>query len=363
MKILYAIQGTGNGHLSRAMEIIPLLRKKCETDILVSGSQVDLNLPFEVKYRLKGLSFIFGKKGGVDIWNTYVKANANSIRKEIKELPVEDYDFVINDFEPISGWACFFKKVPCVTLSHQAAVLDAGSPRPKKTDLFGKFILKNYAPSSIQFGLHFSRYSKNIFTPVIRKQIRELKPTDEGHYTVYLPSYDDEYLLKNLRMFENVKWQVFSKHNKEAIIEKDIEIYPISNDAFVKSMATSTGVLCGAGFETPAEAMFLGKKLLVIPMENQYEQQCNAAALKAIGIPVIRKLKEKNHEKISEWLKSNYKIEITYPDVTEQIINRIFEMYVKKLLKKNSWDRRYQLTFSEKKEKKHPSEKKLIHAI
>jgi hypothetical protein len=35
-------------------------------------------------------------------------------------------------------------------------------------------------------------------------------------------------------------------------------------------------------FETPAEALFLGKKLLVIPMTGQYEQECNAAALAAL---------------------------------------------------------------------------------
>jgi UDP:flavonoid glycosyltransferase YjiC (YdhE family) len=49
MKILYAVQGTGNGHLSRAMDIVPLLRKKAEVDVLVSGIQGDLKLPFEVK--------------------------------------------------------------------------------------------------------------------------------------------------------------------------------------------------------------------------------------------------------------------------------------------------------------------------
>ncbi|MBN2613482.1 MAG: hypothetical protein JXB00_18145 [Bacteroidales bacterium] len=360
MKILYAIQGTGNGHLSRATEIIPLLKKKCETDILVSGTQVDLELPFEVKYRLKGLSFIFGKKGGVDIWNTYIESKAKSVRKEIKELPVENYDFVINDFEPISGWACYFKKIPCVSLSHQAAILDKNSPKPKETDLFGKFILKNYAPSSYKIGFHFARYSKNIYTPVIRREIRELKPTDNGHYTVYLPAYDDEQLIGHLKNFDNIRWQVFSKHNKQVIIKKNIEIYPVSNDSFIQSMASSTGILCGAGFETPAEAMFLGKKLMVVPMENQYEQQCNAEALKAMGIPVIKKLKEKNYDNIYDWLNSDYKIEISYPDITAQVINRIFEMHVQDILRKNKWDKDYKLTFSKNKKKDDIPQKTLL---
>ena len=62
MRILYAIQGTGNGHLTRALDIIPALQQRGELDILVSGSQVDIPLPYPVKYRLKGMGFIFGKK-------------------------------------------------------------------------------------------------------------------------------------------------------------------------------------------------------------------------------------------------------------------------------------------------------------
>ena len=49
MKILYAIQGTGNGHLSRARDIIPVLQQKGELDILVSGIQADVDLPYPVK--------------------------------------------------------------------------------------------------------------------------------------------------------------------------------------------------------------------------------------------------------------------------------------------------------------------------
>ena len=62
MKILYAIQGTGNGHISRARDIIPILEKKGTLDILVSGTQADVDVGYPVKYKLKGMSFIFGKK-------------------------------------------------------------------------------------------------------------------------------------------------------------------------------------------------------------------------------------------------------------------------------------------------------------
>lgn len=106
MRVLYAIQGTGNGHLSRARDVIPaLLDQGVALDVLISGTQADIQISYPVKYRFKGLSFIFGKKGGVDMWRTYLKSNTLRLQKEIKSVPIEDYDLVINDFEPITAWA------------------------------------------------------------------------------------------------------------------------------------------------------------------------------------------------------------------------------------------------------------------
>ncbi len=132
MKVLYAIQGTGNGHLSRARDIVPILQQKVDLDILVSGVQADVKLPFDIKYQLKGWSFIFGKKGGVDVWATYKNSNFRQFRKEINQLDIEQYDLVINDFEPLSAWAAKLHNVPCISMSHQAAVNAIESPRPKK---------------------------------------------------------------------------------------------------------------------------------------------------------------------------------------------------------------------------------------
>lgn len=328
MKILYAVQGTGNGHLCRAMDIIPALQKYAQVDVLISGIQADIQLPFEVKYRLHGLSFIFGKQGGVDLWRTFMSSTVRKFAKEINSLPIEQYDLVINDFEPISAWACYMKDKPCLGLSHQIAALDPASPKPEESDMLGKFIMKNYAPSTYSYGFHFRSYASHIFTPVIRQAVRELEVRDNGHYTVYLPSYDDSHLLKNLSKFPDVRWEVFSKHNVTSFSSKNVTINPIDSESFVKSMASSSGVLCGAGFETPAEALYLGKKLLVIPMKNQYEQHLNAAALGEMGIPVINTLKKKYEYDIESWLNGKLDVSVNYPDNTEAIIERIMKKHL-----------------------------------
>ena len=332
MKILYAIQGTGNGHLSRAMDVIPCLMQHGTVDILVSGIQSDLIIPFPIRYKLRGLSFIFGKSGGVDLWKTMIRSDIRKLIKEIRALPVEKYDLVINDFEPVSAWACYIKNHPCIGLSHQSAVLADETPDPDVTDMMGRFILKNYAPNTAQYGFHFKSYAKDIYTPVIRKQVRNQAIEGGEHYTVYLPAYDDKRLILKLGQFKNVKWDVFSKHNRKPFTSKNVSIQPIHNDKFIKSMAGSAGVLCGAGFETPAEALFMKKKLLVIPMRNQYEQQLNAAALKDLGVPVIKSLKSKNDMIIASWIEHENTIDVNYPDITAEIINRVIHNHMNKEL-------------------------------
>ncbi len=336
MKILYAIQGTGNGHLSRARDIIPILQKKGELDILVSGIQADVELPHPVKYKFKGLSFIFGKNGGIDLIATYKKSNLKQLFKEIKDFPIEAYDLVISDFEPVSTWACKRKHKECIDLSHQAAVINKRSPKPKKNDLVGKAVLRYYAPVTISYGFHFGTYDKNIFTPVIRSQVRNAKPLDNGHYTVYLPAYSDERIIKVLGEIKNINWQVFSKHSKKEYKERNIHIKPISNDHFIESLINCTGILCGTGFETPAEALYLKKKLMAIPMKGQYEQQCNAAALKTMGVPVIKSLKRKHLDKIKTWVADKQFIPVNFPNNTEKIIDMIIKNHGNGVSKKKA---------------------------
>jgi uncharacterized protein (TIGR00661 family) len=330
MKILYAIQGTGNGHLSRARDIVPVLLKNHEVDILISGSQAEVEFPFPVKYRFRGLGFIFGANGGIDLIETYKKNYIKILLSEINNLPVQDYDLVINDFEPVSAWACYLRNIQCISLSHQAAVLNKKAPKPKDIDIIGYAVLKNYAPATAKYGFHFKAYDENIFTPVIRAQVRKQRVNNKGHYTVYLPSYNDKRILKVLKSCRKARWEVFSKHSKKAYREDEITIQPIDNDAFISSLASSDGVICGAGFETPAEALFMHKKLMVIPMKGQYEQQCNAEALKKMGVPVLKSFKPSNYKKINAWIENGKITEVNYPDQTEQIVNKIIAIHADK---------------------------------
>ena len=320
MRILYAVQATGNGHLSRANAILPRIKQVANVDVLVSGTEAEVTLDVPIQYQLQGLSFVFGKKGGIDYAKTFRRMKSKRFLREIKEVAVESYDLVINDFEPVTAWACKLRGVPCVGLSHQSAVVHPSSPKPRKTDLLASLILQYYAPVQRAFGFHFDVYAPGMFTPVIRPEIRAARVTHESHITVYLPAYVDERLIEYFHYFKDTEWHIFSKRCSIAYRAKNCWIQPVNTSRFTDSLVRSHGIICGAGFETPAEALFLGKKMLAIPMKGQYEQQCNAAALAQLGVPVIKSLKKKHRLLISEWLCNATPLHINFPDQLEEII-------------------------------------------
>ena len=114
MKIFYAVQATGNGHISRAMEILPYLQKYGEVDIFLSGSNSSLPVNANVKYRSTGMSLFYGNNGGLSYTKIASSVSPLRICREANHLPVEKYDLVINDFESITAVACALKKVKSV---------------------------------------------------------------------------------------------------------------------------------------------------------------------------------------------------------------------------------------------------------
>lgn len=319
MRILFAVQGTGNGHISRAKDIYPQLQKYGEVDLLLSGYQVDVDFPSPIKYRYNGISFIFGNHGGINMPATVKRFNIFQFRKDIRVIPIEQYDVIINDFEPVTAWACKMRKVPCFALSHQSAVLHPMAPKPQQNDVTGKWVLKHYAPFNDHCGFHFKQYDDKIFPPVIRHEVQQLAATNNGHYTVYLPAYDDITLVHFFKNFKKTEWQIFSKHNKSPFTDGNIMVRPIENEAFLQSLASCEGTIMGAGFEGPAEALYLNKKLLVIPMKGQYEQKCNAAAIATLGVPVINEINSSGVAIVGQWLHNDEKATVAFPENTAAI--------------------------------------------
>jgi len=162
MKILYGIQGTGHGHISRARELLPLLSTDAEIDILLSGYSHRMFLQGYNLVRKHGISLKYDSKGAVSLLETARSIRPLTFIQDVHDMKLDEYDLVISDYEPVTSWAALTSGTTCIGLSHQAAFLSDKSPRPEKISILAEQVLKHFAPCSKAIGFHFRRYDKFI---------------------------------------------------------------------------------------------------------------------------------------------------------------------------------------------------------
>ncbi|MGB3005047.1 MAG: glycosyltransferase family protein [Chitinophagaceae bacterium] len=330
MKIFYAVQATGNGHISRAMTLLPHLQRYGTVDIFLSGNNSNLQPDLPIKYRSKGVSLFYNSKGGLDYWQLIKKIQPLRIIQEIRDLPVEKYDMVLNDFDYITSAACARKKIPSIHFGHQASFHSSFTPRPVKKSFHGEILLKHYVKATHYSGFHFESYDDFIFSPVIKNEILEAVPYDKQHITVYLPSYCDLQLRNIFMNIPEYRFEIFSRESSAIRTEKNISFIPVNKDSFNRSLITCTGIICGAGFETPAEALHLGKKIIAIPIAGQYEQQCNAAALEQLGVLCLKSIDKNFNNHFNNWIGTPGSIKKDYSKSIIQSLEYLFSLPAKK---------------------------------
>lgn len=324
MKILYGIQLTGNGHITRSIKVITALKNQgYDVDIITSGSNSQLKLPFEIKKQFNGLSFFYNNVGGINWLKTIYKLD---IKKFIKDMDydVSKYDLIISDFEPISAWSARKYKKKSIGIGNQYSFISRKTPRPFIKDIMSEMFIKYFAPCKKNIGINYDRYEDFITLPIINDELLNKKTSDDNFYLVYLPSMSSNYIVEQINKSGKGNWIVYSpdviEDNKIGITTlKKIDKINFTND-----LLRCTGVVTAAGFSTTSEALVLGKKLWSIPIKGQYEQLCNSKSLKKMGIFI----KELNTKNISKWISDYETIEYNWVDPIEEILKKI-ETYAK----------------------------------
>jgi len=173
MKILYGVQGTGNGHVTRARHMAESFAKQSDlqVDYLFSGrapdAYFDMQAFLEYKTR-RGFTFVT-ESGQIKHAKTLVKNNVLTFAKNVSALNIKDYDLLINDFEPVSAWAAKKAGIPSLSVSHQAAFLHH-VPR-KNQSLIDKVVTRCFAPTQYTLGTHWYHFGYNIIPPVVARDL------------------------------------------------------------------------------------------------------------------------------------------------------------------------------------------------
>ncbi|QEY15733.1 glycosyl transferase [Cellvibrio sp. KY-GH-1] len=323
MKILYGVQGTGNGHTTRARIMAKALANAgAQVDWVFSGRERDKFFDMEAfgnfqSYR--GLTFAT-QSGKVLFLKTALNSNLTQLYRDTRDVNVEGYDFIINDFEPVSAWAAKRAGKKVIGISHQNAFF---YDIPKAdSNIFTNWFMHNFAPVTMPIGLHWHHFNQPILPPMV-EQANHLNYSTPKHYLVYLPFAGVDDIVPQLREFPEYDFFVYQPV-PAAYDEGHIHVRPFSREGFQADLHRCEGVICSAGFELPSEAIHLGKKILVQPVAGQMEQKSNALALEKLGYGQVAK--HFDVETLGKWLPLKAPTKARdYPDVAKALVNWLLQ--------------------------------------
>lgn len=327
LKILYGIQCTGNGHLTRSKEIIKFLEEnyaeKIETiDVCLSGnfSQVDTS-ELNVKYKFEGLGFDL-KNGGISLWNTIKKAKLLQFIKSIFVPNLKDYDVIISDFEPVVCWAGIIRRKKVIGVGNHFKFLSNKKFLKNLSPNFfsNKIITKLVSPVSKHISFNYLKENEGDYFPIIRNTLRKVSLSEEDHYIVYLSSISLDDQIKFFNLFPNQIFYIYHNEVSEASDFENIRMRKIDKVEFTQKLIKCKGVICHTGFQLTSECLFLGKKLLIIPIKNQIEQVYNTKELKKFGVLSTDKLEVPLFD---DFFENDYSVKLNYINEMKSISERI----------------------------------------
>jgi len=232
MKILYGVQGTGNGHTTRArMMAEALSAHDVEVDYLFTGKDGDyFNMDCFGDYKsFAGLSFIVNK-GRVNYYKTFQRNNIRGFLRNIRQLDLSAYDLVLTDFEPVTAWTARKAKVPSIGLSHQNAfrykVPVAGS------NPLARLVLKWFAPADLQLGFHWHHFGQPILPPMIKTNLTNLT-SESGKILVYLPFLELDIYHDLFNRFP--QYQFIQYHPALSGVRGNVAYHPLDREGFLKN--------------------------------------------------------------------------------------------------------------------------------
>ena len=323
MKILYGINATGNGHISRARIIIAELKKRGhDISCIISGRNDDSLYDIEeFKPFVLKKGFTFSKKDGkIKYLRTLFNIDLIQFVKDIKSFD-EQFDLIITDFEPVSAYFSRIKNIPALGIGHQYSFYKniPMTVKMRFTRILFPYIytpIKNVIPS------HFSHFNQHILPPFLSKIItnHKLKANSKDNVLVYLAWEELEKMIALLNQIEEKHFIYYCDIQNQKVV-KNVTLKPFSENGFKNDLIESEHLITNAGFQLPAEALFVGKKILCKPLDGQPEQEHNAKILNDLGYATISKTIDINS--INNWLHSSKKIKIDFPNPLELIIDII----------------------------------------
>jgi uncharacterized protein (TIGR00661 family) len=127
-----------------------------------------------------------------------------------------------------------------------------------------------------------------VVPPLVRKAFRHTLYQQGNRYLVYFLSEgflsELNHMVKNDPEFQA---DLFSGLPVNTEVSGRVRLYGIQDRAFLERMTSCRGLITTAGFDSIAEAAYMGIPVAVIPAHNHYEQRCNSVDIARSGLGII----------------------------------------------------------------------------
>lgn len=308
LRCLFIVQGEGRGHLTQALALRRLLISAGhQVEGVVVGQSHQRPIPpfFREKIEtpvtfVESPSFVpDGEDRSVRPWATLLHElrRAPSFLQSLDTINAvvqrHEPDVIVNFFEPLGGFYAmrFRPAVPIVAVAHQYMFHHPSYQFPP-----GWYVQRWAAKSLARLTawgaarrLALSLYpapsrpadSLVVLPPLLRGQLfRQPLGQSEPFFLVYLlnSGYAEEVIRWHEHHPEVSLHCFWDRPDADPVEQYDdtLTFHQLDDQKFLALMARCRGFVSTAGFESVAEAMYLGTPVQVVPVEGHFEQLCNA---------------------------------------------------------------------------------------
>lgn len=311
-KCVFIVQGEGRGHLSQSVALKEYLEDAGHTlEAVFAGSNKPHPLPAYFREILGDKLHCFSSpyflrtpnKKGIYIGRTLLFnlfksflyfREARRIRQEIMSL---NPDVVFNFYDVVGSLALkgAASSVLRIGIGHHFFLhLDGyrckgGNPLHKCFLKFHTRIVMNSCDRVL--ALSFRQLSGNervtVVPPLVRKRFRNARHSGGTSTLIYLLN---EGFISDITAIASrdpeFRADIFSELPTDTPMPSGISLHAINDKAFLKKMEACKNLITTAGFDTVAEAAYLGVPLAVVPVGNHFEQRCNSFDVERSGLGI-----------------------------------------------------------------------------
>ena len=315
MKFLFLVQGEGRGHLTQAISMSQLLVEAGhEVSAVLVGMAAERQIPAFFYEQIsasiqtfRSPNLIVDKSGEVNLLKTvgHHLCRAGRYTSSLRQIDeaVRQYrpDAIVNFYEVLGGLYNLLYRpvVPMACVGHQYLFFHSDFQFPARR-WFDRFLLQTNTKMTaigakkllaLSFREMPDEAQNRVFVtpPLLRKEIRDLKTSQQDYLLVYvnyphLVAQIKNWHAQNPAVQLHCFWDDKATKTEETVIDDTLTFHRLNGEKFLKMMAGCRALVTTAGFESVCEALYLGKPAMMVPAH--FEQSCNALDAERAGAGV-----------------------------------------------------------------------------